>query len=158
MLYALLLIAILLLQPAEENERVLSLKQHAAGRRNRSASESCSYDAPATSSSNQHVPKRVRRLSGSQVPFTNVNRRRTNSFGSGRIVNPGNAPRRRRLNSTDDGRSSDTEGKSNQSASKVRVNFNLSDAESKPKARSASKSPLRPVLKSGNKGAPAKST
>ncbi|KAK3912719.1 La-related protein 1 [Frankliniella fusca] len=143
------------LEPAEENERILNLKSHGAGRRNRSASESCSYDAPSTNTTTQHAPKRVRRLSGSQVPFSNMSRRRTNSFGSGRIVNPG-APggpvRRRRLNSFDDSQSNDVENKSNAAASKARVNFKLGEADAKPKARSASKSPLRPALKSANKG------
>lgn len=137
-----------LLEPPEENERVLSLKY---GRRNRSASESCSYDSQPTHSSSQQAPKRVRRLSGSQVPFTDNVRRRTNSFGSGRIVNPGGPARRRRLNSVDDSRSNDTDNKTNVSVSKARVNFNLGDAESKPKARSASKSPLRPALKPTSK-------
>lgn len=146
------------LEPAEENERILNLKSRGIGRRNRSASESCSYDAPSANSTAQHVPKRVRRLSGSQVPFSNMNRRRTNSFGSGRIVNPGapGAPagpaRRRRLNSYDDSQSNDVENKNNPVVSKARVNFKLGDADSKPKARSASKSPLRPALKSANKG------
>lgn len=145
-----------LLEPAEENERVLGLR---AARRNRSASESCSYDGQVQAQGqapSQHAPKRVRRLSGSQVPFGN-NRRRTNSFGSGRIVNPAGAAgqgqgpiRRKRLNSADDGRPSESDGRT-----KARVNFNLGDADAaaaKPKARSASKSPLRPALKVPSKG------
>lgn len=65
-------------------------------------------------------------------------------------MNPGGPTRRRRLNSVDDSRSNDTD-KTNAPVSKARVNFNLGDAESKPKARSASKSPLRPALKVTNK-------
>ena len=140
-----------ILEPSEENERILSLKSHGSGRRNRSASESCSYDNQVSNNATQQAPKRVRRLSGSQVPFTNVNRRRTNSFGSGRIVNPGGPTRRRRLNSVGDSHSSDKDNKSNASGNKARVNFNLGDADSKPKARSTSKSPLRSALKSGSK-------
>jgi len=147
-----------ILEPSEENERVLSLKSYGAGRRNRSASESCSYDNPTSNNSSQQVPKRVRRLSGSQVPLTNMNRRRTNSFGSGRIVNPGGPAQRRRLNSVHDSHSNDRDNKSALSGAKARVNFNLGDGDSTQKSRSASKSPLRSALKSVSKSNSSKTT
>ena len=92
------------------------------------------------------------------MPFSIVNRRRTNSFGSGRIANPGGPTQRRRLNSVHDSRSSENDSKNNLSGSKARVNFNLGDGDSKPKARSESKSPLRSALKSVSKNIPSKTS
>jgi len=153
---------LLCVQPTEEHDHATGLRP--SYRRNRSVSESCSYETTGQGSASQGNNKRVRRLSGSQVQVSGAGpvRRRANSFGSGRIVHvggggPGAAPgRRRRLNSAGEGDAHPANPAT--FSSKARVNFNLSESHAdQKKDRSLSKSPARSALKSALVNKPDKS-